>query len=438
MIRVGIVSLGCSKNLVDSEMMLAMFRDGDYKITNHPAEADLIIVNTCGFIGDAKKEAIDKILEMSQYNAKLVATGCFVERNLEELKKAIPEVDAWVPLRSYSHLHEVLSSLLNRHDIVPISPLHRVVSTGNFSAYLRISEGCNNMCSFCAIPYIRGRYLSRPFEEILEEARALKASGIKEISVISQDPMHYGCDFPSHKPDMLDLLKALDEIGFYSIRLLYLYPEEITEEELLFIRDSKSIEPYFDVPVQCASNHLLKLMNRHGTKEEMVALFKRIKALMPKAVLRTTLISGFPGESEEDHEEALAFIKDIRFDHLGDFIYSREEGTAAYSYPNQVPYMRKKRRQKEIMELAQKISMENNQTHIGETMEGLVTSFDANRNRYSFRSYWNAPDDIDGNIYFTSQEHLKPGEIVKVRITDSSVYDLFGEFVSKVEEQKNH
>lgn len=427
--KIGIVSLGCSKNLVDSEMMLAMFRDGDYKIVNDPSEADLIIVNTCGFIEDAKKEAINKILEMSKYSALVVATGCFVERNLEELKKAIPEVDAWVPISDYSRLHEILSSLLGKADIVPISPLHRVVSTGDFSAYLRISEGCNNMCSFCAIPYIRGRYLSRPFDEILTEAKQLKKDGIKEISIISQDPMHYGCDFPGKKPNMLDLLKAIDELGFYSVRLLYLYPEEITEEELLFIRDSKTIEPYFDVPIQCASNHLLKLMNRHGTKEEMIRLFKRIKELMPNAVLRTTLISGFPGESEEDHLEALDFIKEIRFDHLGDFIYSREEGTAAYSYPDQIPYMRKKRRQKEIMELASKISFENNSKHVGEIMEGIVTSFDGIRQRYSLRSYWNAPDDIDGNIYFTSPKGLKVGDIVKIKITGYSTYDLSGEAI---------
>ncbi len=431
MIKIGVVSLGCSKNLVDSEMILAMFRDGDYKIVSDPKEADLIIVNTCGFIEDAKKEAIEKILEMSHYKAKLVATGCFVERNLDELKKAIPEVDAWVPLREYSHLHEIISSLLHRNDIVPLSPLHRVVSTGDFSAYLRISEGCNNMCSFCAIPYIRGRYLSRPFDEILFEAKTLKEEGIKEISIISQDPMHYGCDFKNKKPDMLDLLKAIDEIGFYSVRLLYLYPEEITDVELLFIRDSKTIEPYFDVPIQCASNHLLKLMNRHGNKEEMLSLFHRIKELMPKATLRTTLISGFPGESEADHLEALEFMKEVRFDHLGDFIYSREEGTAAYSFKDQIPYMTKKRRQKEIMELAQKISYENNKAHIGEVMEGLVTGFDGIHHRYSLRSYWNAPDDIDGNIFFTSNETLKLGEVVEVKITDSSVYDLFGEFVDK-------
>lgn len=431
--KIGIVSLGCSKNLVDSEMMLAMFRDGDYKIVSSPAEADLIIVNTCGFIEDAKKEAIDKILEMSSYKAKLVATGCFVERNLEELKKALPEVDEWIPLKDYGKMNETIERLLGTDDILPISEMHRVVSTGEYSAYLRISEGCNNMCSFCAIPYIRGRYKSRPFIDIVTEAKNLKEQGIKEISIISQDPMHYGCDFEKKKPDMLDLLKAIDEIGFYSVRLLYLYPEEITDDELYFIKDSKTIEPYFDVPIQCASNHLLKLMNRYGNKEEMLRLFHKIKELMPNAVLRTTLISGFPGESEEDHKEAMELIEEIKFDHLGDFTYSREEGTAAYNFKDQVPAQTKKRRQKEIMTLASKISYKNNKGHIGEVMEGLVTSYSVLRKEYTLRSYWNAPDDIDGNIYFKSDIPLKIGDIAKVKITDASIYDLFGEFESKGE-----
>lgn len=431
--KIGIVSLGCSKNLVDSEMMLAMFRDGDYRITSDPAEADLLIVNTCGFIADAKKEAIDKILEMSAYKGKLLASGCFVERNYEELKKALPEVDKWARISDYPHLHEIIGEMLETKDVLPISPLHRVVSTGSYSAYLRISEGCNNMCSFCAIPYIRGRYLSRPFEEIEEEAKKLKSEGIKEISIISQDPMHYGCDFPSKKPDMLDLLKMLDSLGFYSIRLLYLYPEEITEEELLFIASSKSIAPYFDVPIQCASDHLLKLMNRHGDVASMLSLFKRIKELMPKAVLRTTLISGFPGESEEDHKATLSFIREVGFDHLGDFTYSREEGTAAYSYKDQVPYSTKKRRQKEVMALAASISKEHNGKHIGETMEGIITGYDGERKRYSLRSYWNAPDEIDGNIFFTSDTPLKEGDIASVKIISSSTYDLYGEFLAKKE-----
>src|SRR5574344_167360 len=228
--KIGIVSLGCSKNLVDSEMILGMFPQDKYKITPNPSEADLLIVNTCGFIEDAKKEAISTLLEMSQYKAKLVATGCFVERNLEELKKEIPEVDLWVPLKDYSSMNKEIGALLEEDDLSPLNPLKRVISTPDYSAYLRISEGCHNFCSFCAIPYIRGHFVSRPFDEIIAEAKQLKAKGIKEISLISQDTTRYGFDFKGQKPNIVDLLKAIEAIGFYSIRLLYLYPDEISDE----------------------------------------------------------------------------------------------------------------------------------------------------------------------------------------------------------------
>lgn len=425
--NIALVSLGCAKNLVDSEMILGMFRSGDYRFTNNPKEADLIIVNTCGFIEAAKKEAIETILDMARYDAKLVAVGCFVQRNLEELKKEIPEVDLWVPISDYANLHKRIDELLNESDVAPLNPLQRVVSTGKDSAYLRISDGCNNFCAFCAIPYIRGIMKSRPFDEIIEDAKLLKEQGIKEISVISQDPMHYGADFKGKKPDVLDLMKALDEMGFYSVRMLYLYPEEITDEQLQFIKNSKTIAHYFDIPIQSASKHVLKLMNRHGTKEDMIALFKRIRELMPEAVLRTTLISGFPGETEEDHKETLQFIEEIGFDKLGDFTYSREEGTRAYDLPDQIDEKIKKKRHDEIMKAQRKISYRLNKSQIGKVMEGMVVGKDERTGEYILRSYWNAPDDVDGNIYFTSKRALKDGDIVKVKITDALVYDLLGE-----------
>lgn len=425
--KICLVSLGCAKNLVDSEMILAMFPLDHYELSADPAGASLIIVNTCGFIEDAKKEAIDTILQMADYDAKLVAVGCFVQRNLKELEKAIPEVDLWVPIDHYDTLHQKIGELLGENDLLPISPLRRIISTSSYSAYLRISDGCDNMCAFCAIPYIRGRMRSRPLEEILEEAKILKRQGIKEISLVSQDPMHYGKDFPDHKPDMLSLMKALDEMGFYSLRLLYLYPEEITDEELDFIEHSRSILPYFDIPIQCASDHVLKLMNRHGNVEEMRLLFQKIKQRMPHAVLRTTLISGFPGEKEEDHQETLSFIKEIGFDHLGVFAYSREEGTAAYGRKDQVPEKIKQARHDEIMEAQREIAFQKNQSRVGEAMEGLVIGYDPMKKMYSLRSYWNAPDGIDGNIFFRSQKTLKEGEIVTIKITKAGVYDLFGE-----------
>jgi ribosomal protein S12 methylthiotransferase len=427
--KVGLVSLGCAKNLIDSEMILAMFSSPNYQLTDDPAEADLLIVNTCGFIEDAKKEAIETILEMAHYEAKLVVVGCFVERNLEELRQSMPEVDLWVPLKDYPTMNEKIEALLGEKDIRPLDPLHRVVSTGSYAAYLRISEGCNNFCAFCAIPYIRGRFVSRKYEDILLEAETLLKSGIKEVSLVSQDTTMYGFDFPSHKPNILDLLQKLDAMGFYSIRLLYLYPDEISDELLRFIQSSHSIAHYFDIPLQSASNHVLGLMKRHGTREQELDLYKRIRSLMPEAVLRTTLISGFPGETEKDHKETLAFMKEVRFDHLGDFPYSREEGTLAYQYPQQIPPEVKVARRDEIMNEQRKISHEQNKKHVGEVMEGLVTGYDATKKLYTLRSYWNAPDDIDGNIYFSSATKLLEGEVVNVKITSCFIYDLMGEKV---------
>lgn len=429
--KICLVSLGCAKNLVDSEMILAMFPLDRYALVNKPAEADLIIVNTCGFIGSAKKEAIDTILEMAEYPAKLAAVGCFVERNLDELKKAIPEVDLWVPLREYATLHKKIGALLGEDDLLPISPLRRVIATSAHTAYLRISDGCDNFCSFCAIPYIRGRMHSRPLDEILEEAKMLKAQGVKEISLVSQDPMHYGKDFPHGTPRMSDLLHALDGLGFFAIRLLYLYPEEILDSDLELIRDSHSILPYFDVPIQSAADPVLKSMNRHGTVEDMRQLFHKIREMMPKAVLRTTLISGFPGETEEDHEATLSFMQEIRFDHLGDFPYSREEGTAAYTKKNQIPEATKKARHDEIMALQRKISYAQNESRIGDVMEGIVIGHDEIRNKYLLRTYWNAPDGIDGNLYFAASHPYQDGDIVTVKITKAFPYDLEGEVVEQ-------
>ena len=425
--KIGMVSLGCAKNLVDSEMMLASFPGDRFEITPKPEEADVIIVNTCGFIESAKKEAIDTILEMASHKqAKLIVTGCFVERNLEELKKAIPEVDLWVPIRDYPKMNLLVSELLGEKGIIKLNPMRRMISTAPYFAYLRISDGCDNFCSFCAIPYIRGRMKSRPLEEIVGEALILRSKGIKEIALVSQDPMHYGCDIKGC-PNMVDLMSALDKMGFYSIKVLYMYPEEVTDEELRFIKNSKTIDPYFDVPIQTASNKMLRLMNRHGTVEEMKTLFRKIKAMMPNAVLRTTLITGFPGETKKEHEETVKFLEEIPFDHLGVFTFSREEGTAAYNMLHQVRSATAIRRKDEIMTLAKKISYRLNKERIGDEMEGIVTGYDKKRDMYTLRSYWNAPDDIDGNIYFYSTKTHKEGDIAKVRISSAMVYDLIGE-----------
>lgn len=428
--KIGMLSLGCAKNLVDSEMMLAMFDKSRYALVNDPKEADLIIVNTCGFIASAKEESINAILEMATYGKKLVVTGCLAQRYTDELRNTIPEADMIIPISEYANLNELFAKVLGdeKEGIAPLNPLKREISTPDYCAYLRISEGCNNFCSFCAIPYIRGRFVSRPYDEIIEEAKLLKEKGIKEISVISQDTMHYGCDFAGGRPNIVDLMKELDGMGFYSIRLLYLYPEEIPDEMIDLIANSKSIKHYFDIPVQCASDHLLKLMNRHGTKEEMMRLFKLIKEKVPDAILRTTLIAGFPGETEEDFKETMEFLDEVRFDHMGCFAYSREEGTAGYKMKNQVPDKLKEERRALLMGHQRKISYERNRTHIGEVMEGIVIKVNKD-GEYTLRSSWNAPDEIDGNIYFKSKRPLKSGDIVKVKITNAFVYDLMGEEV---------
>lgn len=424
--RVGIVSLGCAKNLVDSEMILAMFPPEEAEIVSAPEKADLIIVNTCGFISSAKEESIATIFDMLATGGKVAIVGCLAERYLEELKEEIPEASAIVPIRDYASLHRELGALLGI-ELLPISPLRRVLSTKPYAAYLRISEGCNNFCSFCAIPLIRGRFKSRPYEEILEEARQWKEKGVKEISLISQDTTVYGMDFPGRKPNICTLLRALEDIGFFSIRLLYLYPSEISDELIDLIAESKSIAHYFDIPVQCASDHLLKAMRRHADAKETRLLFKKIKEKCPDAILRTTLISGFPGENEDDQKETVSFLEEIEFDHMGCFLYSREEGTASYDYPDQIPEEVAVARKDELMKLQRKISRKKAKEQIGKVCEGLIVGYDPASKKYLFRCAWNAPDDIDGGIYVSSSRCLKDGEIVRVKIVGALVYDLLGE-----------
>ena len=427
--RVALVSLGCAKNLVDSEEMLAMFPPEKFDLTSDPSSADLILVNTCGFIESAKRESIQAILDMAQYKkrAKLVVTGCLATRYAKQLEEEIPEADLIVPLKDYPKLAEKLGELLGESGIEKMNPLRRTLSTSSYSAYLRISDGCDNFCSFCAIPHIRGRFVSRPYEEIMEEARGLAKKGVKEISLISQDTTVYGIDHPEWGKDIVSLLKDLESLGFYSIRLLYLYPSEIKDELIETIAQSKVIAHYFDIPVQCASDHLLTLMKRHADAQETRDLFKKIRKMCPDAILRTTLISGFPGENEEDQKETLDFLSEVEFDKMGCFLYSREEGTAAYSLPGQVEEKVKERRKDELMKLQAKISYKKAKEHVGETMEGIVVGEQGGS--YLLRSYWNAPDDIDGNILFSTPKDHNEGEIVKVKITQALVYDLLGEEV---------
>lgn len=425
--KVGLVSLGCSKNLVDSENILGLFDRNGYEITPDPSEADIIVINTCGFIEPSKKESIENILEMLSYQKKVVVTGCLAERYLKELKKEIPEVDAYIPIREYGKFNKYLYPLDNSIDpTLGVDDEYRIVSTGPFSAYLKIGEGCDNCCSYCAIPLIRGHFISRPMDEIIKEAKDLASNGIKEIVVLQQDTTKYGIDIKDPDVGIENLLKELLKIKELDyIRLLYLYPDEITNELIDLIGSEPRLTPYFDIPIQHSETHILKAMYRRGNKRFLVNLFNKIREKIPNAILRTTVMVGFPGEKEEDVDALIEFMNEIKFDHLGAFTYSQEEGTRAASLPNQIDEKIKKRRLDKVMKAQQKISYQQNKKHIGEVMTGLVIGKD--NNNYLLRSYWNAPDDVDGKIYFTSDKPLNNGDIVKVKITSAFVYDLMGE-----------
>ena len=428
MYKIGLISLGCAKNLVDSEMILGMLNQSKFQIVNTVEDSDIIIVNTCGFIEDSKKESIENILDVCKCGKKVVVVGCLVERYLNELKESIPEVDLWVPIRDYAKLNEKLETLTEGEKIQPLNPFVRMLSTPPYMAYLRISEGCNNCCAYCAIPLIRGSFKSRPFDDVIKEAVLLKEQGIKELVLISQDTTRYGSDLKEGKT-IVDLLSEVEKIGFYSIRLLYLYPDEISDELIEYIAHSKSVAPYFDIPLQHASNHVLKDMLRRGTKEDYIKLIGKIRQEIPNVILRTTYIVGFPGETEDDFVELVKFTKDIGFDHMGAFKYSREDHTKADQYPNQIDEKLKVSRLSFIMDTQKKISYKKNKAHLNEIMEGIVVEAKPNQKQYLLRSYWNAPDDIDGKISFTSEKPLKTGDIVKVKITNAFVYDLYGEIV---------
>lgn len=425
--RIALVTLGCAKNLVDSEAILAMFPD-DFSFSTSLKDADIILINTCGFISSARLEAFATIKEMASYNkAKVIVMGCLLTLN-RHLEEEFPFVSLWISLKDYPKMHEMLNELLGRKDILPFSLSRRVYATESFSSYLKISEGCDNRCAFCAIPAIRGRMVSRPIDELVEEAKKLAEMGKKEIILISQDPLRYGEDLG--KRMMLDLLKKLEKLPFYSIRLLYLYPEEMDEELLQFIAHSQKIPHYFDIPVQTGSQYIHTRMLRRGSVEETRKLFKHIKELMPDATFRTTLIAGFPGEKEEHHQETLSFISEVGFEHLGVFAYSREKGTRADSYPDQVDEATKERRRKEILALQREISSSLLKKHIGEKMEGIVLSYSGERKLYRLRSYFVSPDDIDGEIYFSSSRAYKEGDIAKIKIDKATTYDLYGHDVT--------
>ena len=423
--KIALISLGCEKNLVDSENILGLLLKNHYEIVNNKDEADILIINTCGFIESSKKESIDTILDNIGKKQKVVVTGCLVNRYKEELEKEIPEVDLWIPIRDYARFNQLLATLDNElTNYEGLNDNYRLVSTGSYSAYLKIGDGCSNCCTYCAIPLIRGPYVSRPFDSIINEAKKLANEGYKELIVLEQDTTRYGLDL-KEKKTIVDLLKELLKIqGLEYIRLLYLYPDEITDELIDLIAKEERLTPYFDIPIQHSEDKILKAMNRRGDKAYLRNLFTKIRNKIPHAILRTTIMVGFPGETKEDFSNLLDFVREIKFDHLGAFKYSKEEGTKSFDFPHQVRENTKQKRLDALMELQQGISYELNKRHIGETMTGLVVGKE--NDYYLLRSYYNAPDDIDGKILFSSNRPLKEGEKVKVLIKESYVYDLYG------------
>ena len=427
MLKVGLVSLGCAKNLVDSENILGLLKHEGYIITSSASNADIIIVNTCGFIESSKKESIETIFEMLSYGKPVVVTGCLAQRYEKELKEEIPEA-YFIPIKDYDKFNELFKQVDKQLTAKGgLNDKYRLISTGHYSAYLKIGEGCDNCCTYCAIPLIRGHFISRPYDETIEEANVLADSGIKEVIVLEQDTTKYGIDL-KEKRNIVDLLKGLLEIKKLEyIRLLYLYPDEITDELIDLIASEKRLTPYFDIPIQHSEDRILKAMNRRGSKEFLRNLFNKIKSKVPTAILRTTVMVGFPGEKEEDIDNLISFMEEVGFDHLGAFTYSREEDTKSYDYPDQIDEDTKKKRLDRVMKAQQSISYRKNKKHIGEIMKGLVIGKE--KDQYLLRSYWNAPDDVDGKIYFTSDRKLNEGEIVQVKITEAFVYDLMGELV---------
>ena len=435
--KVGFISLGCSKNLVDTEMMIGIFKKKKFEIVNDPKLADIIVINTCGFIVQAKEEAINTILEMAEYkkqNCKyLIVTGCLVERYKDELIKEIPEVDLFIKFSEYKTFwNEVEHLIENKSDNAKnneLDFLDRVVTTGVNYAYIRIAEGCNNFCTFCAIPYIRGRYVSRKEEDILEEVELLVKKGIREFIIIAQDTTKYGLDIYG-EPKLAELLNKISKIdGVKWIRFLYSYPETITEELVQEVKNNKKICKYFDIPMQHISDNILKKMNRKSTNKSIKELITKLRKEIPEVIIRSTLMVGFPGETEQDFEELYEFVKWAKFDKLGCFAYSKEEGTRAEKMPNQVHPSTKKARYNKIMKLQQQISKENLEKHIGKTYEVLIEDAIVTDDKELYfvgRTYMDVPE-IDGYIYLKGDAEINT--FVKCKITDVRDYDLIGEIL---------
>ncbi len=457
-LRVGFISLGCNKNLVDTEKTIALFKNHEYEIISDAKKADIIVINTCGFIESAKEEAINTILEMAEYkkqNCKyLIAMGCLVERYKDELQKAIPEVDLWIKYSEYNNLWKKIEQLIetsnksNKGQNYNVQTekkksktnestenlfedlIDRVITTGENYAYLKIADGCSNYCTYCAIPGIRGPLKSRTMESILEEAHILVKRGYKEIIVTAQDTTKYGIDNYG-KPMLSKLLEELCKISEIKwIRFLYAYPETITDELIETIKKHPQICPYFDIPIQHVSDTVLKRMNRKSNGDSIRKLITKLRKELPNAILRTTVMVGFPGETKEEFEELYNFLQEAKFDKLGAFMYSKEEGTPAAKMKSQVHPQTKKSRYNKIMKLQQEISRKNLEQKIGKTYLVIIEGITKNSKYYVGRSYMDTPE-IDGIVYIENTKPLQNGEFINCKITDVKNYDLMAKILEK-------
>ena len=434
--KVGFISLGCSKNLVDTEMTIGIFKKNGFEIETDPKEADIIVINTCGFIQSAKEEAINTILEMSEYKKNkckyLIVMGCLVERYKDELEKEIPEVDLFVKFSEYSTIWEQISKLIkNKKEEEKLNFNNRIITTGDNFAYLRIAEGCSNHCTYCAIPSIRGPYISRKIEDVIDEANELAKKGYKELIVIAQDTTKYGIDIYG-EPKLAELLEKLCKIeGVHWIRFLYAYPETIDDKLIKVVKENKKICKYFDIPIQHISDKVLKRMNRKSTGNSIRELFKKLRKEIPNVIIRTTVMVGFPGETQEDFEELYNFIKEYKVDRLGAFTYSKEDNTPAEKLKDQIHPNTKKSRYNKVMELQQLISKEKMKDTIGKEYEVLIETKTFDGKYYIGRSYEDVPD-IDGLIYIKNnfKENLE-GKFIKCKITNVKEYDKIGKIINK-------